>query len=71
MFVHVDDFFSGGVEEFHVQVIISFEKVYPVGAKHKDKSLYLGMMIKSIYDWFTPPVAGGLSGRSGQFFIVG
>ena len=50
MFVHADDFFYGGLEWFHAKVIVSFEKVFPVGAKHKYNFLYLGMMIESIYE---------------------
>ena len=49
MFVHVDDFFYAGQKEFHIQIVASFEKVFPVGAKHKDKFLYLGMMVETFY----------------------
>ena len=50
MFVHVDDFFYGGIEYFHAKVIASFEKVFPIRTKHKYNFLYLGMMIETIYE---------------------
>ena len=50
MFVHVDDFFYGGMEWFHTNVIAKFEKAFPIGAKHKNNFLYLGMLIETVYE---------------------